>query len=324
VTLSSAALTLGKHVRRLTPQVIEHLHDPNLMSDPALESSVELILDRLCLSTQLSKPVGLATWAIREGRRIGPARALELADAAAHVLAGEAAHLDVDHSRLLAFLETLRVEIHSAIVALNNEESSHPRVQPSAETSQALLAMLGERDAVTCAHSKATVEWARRLCTSMGLPREQSEFIELCAALHDIGQVGTPDEILLKPGPLTAQEWEVVRDHCAAGQRILNQIPSLSRCGLTIRAHHERWDGLGYPDGLAGENIPFEARVLAVVDAFHAMISDRPYRRAIAPRRALDILQAGRGSQWDPVVVDAMTGLFERAGRGRAVTAHTA
>jgi putative nucleotidyltransferase with HDIG domain len=173
--------------------------------------------------------------------------------------------------------------------------------------------MLGERDSQTCCHSKATGEWARRLCAAMGLSDEATAFIELCALLHDIGKISTPDHILNKPGPLTSSEWDVMRDHAAAGQRILNQIPTLARCALIVRAHHERWDGLGYPDGLAGENIPFEARVVAVADAFHAMISDRPYRKAIPPRRALEILKDGRGTQWDPLVVDSMMNLFSGA-----------
>ena len=323
MNLSSVATALGKDPRRLATRIIENLHDTELIGDPELTSSIELIVDRLCLSVQMAKPVGLATWAIREGRRIGSARTLELADAATHAIVGEAARLKVDQNRLLAFLEVLRAEIHSAIAALQEEE---PPASPRGhgETTEALLAMLGERDSGTCSHSRATGEWARRLCAAMGLPKEQSEFIELCAVLHDIGQVATPDEILFKPAPLTAEEWEIVRDHAAAGQRILNRIPSLSRCGVIVRAHHERWDGLGYPDGLAGENIPFAARVVAVVDAFHAMISDRPYRRAIAPRRALEILQSGRGTQWDPIVVDAMTGLFSNTRRERISAQHSA
>jgi putative nucleotidyltransferase with HDIG domain len=323
-TLPAAASELSSDLRRLSKLVVEHLQDPSLFGDPTLESSIELILDRLCLSVQLSKPVGLATWAVREGRRLGAARTSDLADAAAHVIASEAGRFHIDQGRLLAFLEVLKTEVHSALSALS-EDTFESRSAYS-ETATALLTMLGERDSQTCCHSKATGEWARRLCTSMRLPREQSEFIELCAVLHDIGKISTPEEILFKPTSLTAQEWEVMRDHAAAGQRILNQIPSLARCASIVRAHHERWDGLGYPDGLAGENIPFEARVVAVADAFHAMISDRPYRRAIAPRRALEILESGRGSQWDPLVVDAMLGLFSGArkreqGTRRASTA---
>lgn len=307
----------------MTLQVIEHLHDPELIADPALESSVELILDRLCLSTQLAKPVGLATWAIREGRRIGTPRTLELANAAAHVITSEAMALDTDQNRLLAFLDVLRAEISSALSALDDEESLLPK-RSHGEATQALLAMLGERDAVTCAHSKATAEWARRLCAAMNLPADRTAYIELCAVLHDVGHVATPDEILFKPGQLDAHEWDIVREHCAAGQRIVNQIPSLSRCGVIVRSHHERWDGLGYPDGLAGESIPIEARIVSVVDAFHAMISDRPYRRAIAPRRALEILQSGRGTQWDPEIVDSMVNLFSKTSRKQSPAASTA
>jgi HD-GYP domain-containing protein (c-di-GMP phosphodiesterase class II) len=115
-----------------------------------------------------------------------------------------------------------------------------------------------------------------------------------------------------------------MRDHSATGQRVLDQIPTLAKCALIVRAHHERWDGAGYPDGLAGENIPFEARVVAVADAFHAMISERPYRKAIPPRQALEILEAGRGTQWDAAVVDAMLGLFRKSRDYREVRASSA
>jgi len=309
-TLPAAASAISSDLRRLTKLVVEHLNDPNLFGDPTLESSIELILDRLCLSVQLCKPVGLATWAVREGRRLGTARTSELADAACYVIASEAGRFHIDQGRLLAFLEVLKTEIHSALSALS-DDLIEPRSAYS-ETARALLAALGERDSQTCCHSKATGEWARRLCTSMGLPKAQNEFIELSAILHDIGKISTPEKILFKTGSLNAQEWEIMREHSAAGQRILNQIPSLARCATIVRAHHERWDGQGYPDGLAAENIPFEARMVAVADAFHAMISDRPYRKAIAPRRALEILESGRGTQWDPLIVDAMLGLFTR------------
>ncbi len=254
--------------------------------------------------------MGLATWAVRESRRLGATRTVELADAAAHVVASEAGRFHIDHGRLLALLEILKSEIRSATASLDEEHAEAKTAY--SETASALLALLGERDSQTCCHSKATGEWARRLCAAMGLPKDQTDFIELCAILHDIGKISTPDEILFKPASLSEPEWQIMREHSAAGQRILDQIPSLARCACIVRAHHERWDGLGYPDALSAENIPFEARVVAVADAFHAMISDRPYRKAIAPRRALEILESGRGTQWDPLIVDAMLGLFSR------------
>jgi putative nucleotidyltransferase with HDIG domain len=320
-TLPGAASALSSELPRLTTAVVEQLNDPSLLSDPSVESSIELILDRLCLSVQLSKPVGLATWAIREGRRWGVTRTMELAETATHVIVSEASvRFLIDQRRLLAFLDVLKSEIRSALAALGGEpaDAKLPRSEPT----NALLAMLAERDMRTCSHAQATAEWTRRLCESMGLDRETASFIELCSLLHDIGMAGTPESILLKPGELTAEERDVMREHAAAGARILNQVPSLARCSAVVRAHHERWDGTGYPDGLAGDAIPFEARVIAVADAFHAMISDRPYRAAIPPRRALDILQAGRGTQWDPLIVDAILSLFSGSRKPRSNASH--
>ena len=313
---------LGADLSRLTKAVIEQLQDPALVGDPGLERSIEALLDRLCMSVNLSKPVGLSNWAAREGSRIGTARASELASAAVHVVAGEAERFELDHARLLAFMEVLRLEIGSALASYKN---GAPEESPEySESTRALLAMLGERDAATCCHSRATGEWARRLCAAMAIPPESAELIKLCAVLHDIGKISTPEAILFKPGAFTEEEWVIMRDHSAAGQRVLDQIPTLAKCALIVRAHHERWDGAGYPDGLAGENIPFEARVVAVADAFHAMISERPYRKAIPPRQALEILEAGRGTQWDAAVVDAMLGLFRKSRERSEVRASTA
>lgn len=176
----------------------------------------------------------------------------------------------------------------------------------------ALLAVLAERDRRTWEHSCVTAQWAGRLAFEMRVEPERAQFIECCALLHDIGKVVTPRRILLKPGPLDDVEWTIVRDHCAVGARILERLSSLARCAPIVRAHHERFDGNGYPDRLAGLDIPFEARMIAVADAFHAMIGDRPYARAIAPRAALQTLRDGRGTQWDPDVVDAMYALVTR------------
>jgi putative nucleotidyltransferase with HDIG domain len=319
---SQTAISLGAGLSRLTKAVIEQLQDPTLVGDSGLERSIEALLDQLCMSVNLSKPVGLSNWAAREGNRLGTARASELASAAVHVVAGEAARFDLDHGRLLAFMEVLRSEIVSALASHKNSARQEPAEY--SESTRALLAMLGERDSATCCHSRATGEWARRLCVAMAIPPEKAELIKLCAVLHDIGKISTPEAILFKRGTFTEDEWAIMRDHSATGQRVLDQIPTLAKCALIVRAHHERWDGAGYPDGLAGENIPFEARVVAVADAFHAMISERPYRKAIPPRQALEILEAGRGTQWDAAVVDAMLGLFRKSRERHEVRASSA
>jgi putative nucleotidyltransferase with HDIG domain len=307
-TLSALGASLGQEIPLLAKTAVQYLTVPVTADTPEVEKSLEVLLDRLCLSLTLAKPVGLVAWAERETPRFGRAGVVDLTSAATHTLSAAALAYDADQRRVLAFLDVLSHEIERAALGVEAEEV--PR--PGMEITTALLAMLAERDYGTCCHSKATAEWARRLATAMGCDAETTEFVALCALLHDVGKISTPDEVLLKPGPLTAQEWDMMRDHAAAGARILNQISTLQRCSIVVRAHHERFDGAGYPDGLAGASIPFEARVVAVADAFHAMISERPYRRPIPPRQALQILEEGRGSQWDPDVVDAMLGMFAR------------
>jgi len=307
-TLSALGAALAQEIPALARSAVNHVTLASLMGTNNLEQTLEVLLDRLCLSLTLAKPVGLVAWAERESENIGRAGVVDLTSAATHAITlGAKAH-DIDQRRLLAFLDVLAGEIERA--ALSGDAESIGITHPQAESTAALLATLAERDYGTCSHSKASAEWARRLALAMGRSSESAEFIALCTLLHDVGKISTPDAVLMKAGPLDADEWDVMRDHSAAGQRILSQIPSLQQCALIVRAHHERYDGTGYPDGLRGTAIPFEARVAAVADAFHAMISERPYRRPIAPRQALRILEEGRGSQWDPEIVDAMTAMF--------------
>ena len=308
-TLTALGAALGQRIPELARLAVDHVTVPAIAGDPEIEQSLEVLLDRLCLSLTLAKPVGLGSWAERETPKLGRAAVVDLTSAATHTIASAASAYDSDQRRLLAFLDVLSREIERA--ALGNEEGVAD-ASPTTEATSALLAMLAERDYGTCCHSKATAEWARRLATAMSCDSDSTEFIAMCALLHDIGKISTPDHVLLKPSPLTASEWDIMRDHAAAGARILNQIPSLQRCAIIVRAHHERFDGAGYPDGLYGSSIPFEARVVAVADAFHAMISERPYRQPISPRQALRILDEGAGSQWDPQVVEAMVGMFSR------------
>jgi len=125
------------------------------------------------------------------------------------------------------------------------------------------------------------------------------------AALHDVGKVAIPDAILDKPGPLDETEWEFMRTHTLIGERILAEAPSLAEAAKIVRSSHERHDGGGYPDGLAGEEIPLAARIVAVCDSFDAMTSDRPYRTAMSTEGALSELHNCSGTQFDPVVLAA-------------------
>ena len=309
-TLTALGAALGQQIPALTKSAVDHLTLPSLARHSELETTLEVLLDRLCLSLTLAKSVGLVAWAERETGKSGRAGVVDMTAAATQAIALAAGGFDVEQRRLLAFLEVLTREVERA--ALGSDAIDDPFEPAFDDGTTALLAMLSERDYGTCCHSKATAQWARRLATAIGCDAQTGEFVELCALLHDIGKISTPDTVLLKPEPLDSAEWEIMREHAAAGARILSQIPSLARCANVVRAHHERFDGTGYPDALAGTNIPLEARIVAVADAFHAMISDRPYRNAISPRQALEILSEGRGTQWDADVVDAMLGMFGR------------
>jgi putative nucleotidyltransferase with HDIG domain len=227
-------------------------------------------------------------------------------EAVCNKLLAIAANVDgVDLGQVMVFLEIVQGRVLSGPGEVTSEIGEQPSVR-------ALLLMLRGRDDATCVHSYATSVWARRLATALGLGDADVETIATAAVLHDIGKVATPDGILLKPGPLTAEEWAVMQQHATFGAEIVSEIPSLARYAPIVRVHHERPDGHGYPDGLRGDDIPLSARVVAVADAFHAMISKRPYREAMSFSAALETLRAGRGAQWDASVVDAMCVLVGR------------
>jgi HD-GYP domain-containing protein (c-di-GMP phosphodiesterase class II) len=161
--------------------------------------------------------------------------------------------------------------------------------------------------------SRQAGKWCERIAVAMDLSNDDIADTVLVGTLHDVGTIATPPEILNKAGHLSNDEWEIVRGHAARGAQILEQIPSLCELAPAVRAHHERYDGFGYPDGIAGTNIPIAARIVAVADAFQAMVSDRPYRRRMQPDQAVSTLMAGRGSQWDPAVIDRAVVLFKAA-----------
>jgi HD-GYP domain-containing protein (c-di-GMP phosphodiesterase class II) len=146
---------------------------------------------------------------------------------------------------------------------------------------------------------------AEAVAARLGLPREEQRAARHAGELHDVGKVAIPDAILAKPGPLDQQEWTFMREHTVVGERIVAADPALAAIGRLVRSSHERWDGGGYPDGLAGTAIPLVSRIVAVCDAWDAMASHRPYRPARGPQDAEAELLAGAGSQFDPVVVEA-------------------
>ena len=153
-------------------------------------------------------------------------------------------------------------------------------------------------------HGRSVARRAVRLARQLGLEPEDQMRLRLAALVHDIGKLAIPESILAKPGSLDQQEWAQVRCHPATGARML-EADGFDEIAGWIRAHHERPDGLGYPDGLRGEEIPIQARILAVADAYDAMLSDRPYSPAMDPAEAREELRRGAGAQFDAVVVAA-------------------
>jgi diguanylate cyclase (GGDEF)-like protein/putative nucleotidyltransferase with HDIG domain len=178
-------------------------------------------------------------------------------------------------------------------------------------TIEALAAALDAKDRHTEAHSRETAALARAVGRRLGLDAETLRFLEYGALLHDIGKIGVPGYILNKPGPLDDEEAAIMREHPVVGERIVASVPFLVRIRPVVRAEHERWDGGGYPDGLRGEQIPIEARIIHACDAFQAMSSDRPYRRARPRHWILREIRSQAGLQFDPKVAEALLHVIE-------------
>jgi putative nucleotidyltransferase with HDIG domain len=210
----------------------------------------------------------------------------------------------------------LAQRIEKADVARKHGVQLDPsRLVDKDEVVASLLVTLEARDPETAEHAKAVGAWCRRIARAMGMDAEQQEFAALCGTLHDVGRVSTPREIINKPGPLNEDEWADMHAHSRVGAKLLDRIPCLKDVAPIVRSHHERWDGKGYPDRLSGDQIPVMARIVAVADAFHAMASRHNYREALPLSRAVDALAAGRGTQWDPSVIDAVLGIVGREQR---------
>jgi putative two-component system response regulator len=171
------------------------------------------------------------------------------------------------------------------------------------------LAHIAEsRDSHDFEHATRVGALARRIAEAMGLGSQFGGMIRETAALHDVGKIVIPDSILRKPGPLTPEEFAIMRTHTTVGAEMFGTVThseTIAMAATIARSHHERWDGTGYPDGLAGENIPIAARIVAVADVFDALVTNRPYRDAMTHEQAVSEIESGSGTQFDPTVVEA-------------------
>jgi two-component system, cell cycle response regulator len=181
------------------------------------------------------------------------------------------------------------------------------RNRPSADrqSMDVLVSVLNERDSQLAHHLAGVADLAEAVSRRLQVPEPQLRTLRQAAELHDVGKLAIPEEILSKPGPLTEDEWEFVRRHTLIGERILTAAPALGAAGKLVRSTHERWDGTGYPDRLAGSEIPLGARIIAVCDAFDAMTSPRPYAEPLSAEEAIRELFRCAGTQFDPEVVEA-------------------
>jgi len=180
-------------------------------------------------------------------------------------------------------------------------------------TVRALASAVEARDAYTGRHAERVAAYGLALGSAYGMPLSDEPQIEFGFLLHDVGKVAVPDAILFKPGPLTAAERLVMQQHPVTGSEIVREIDFLGAARDVIRSHHERWDGSGYPDGLAGEAIPVSARIFAVADTFDALTTERPYRHTSSIAEARAMLEQSSGSHFDPDVIVAFRTLADDA-----------
>jgi diguanylate cyclase (GGDEF)-like protein/putative nucleotidyltransferase with HDIG domain len=202
--------------------------------------------------------------------------------------------------------------VRQAAVLLEQCESREARDRLYRETLAALSNALEAKDGETSDHTQEVAELAIEVATVLGLPADELRHVELGALLHDIGKIRIPESILLKDGPLSEEQWEVMRSHTEVGEQILSPIDSLREVLPIVRSSHERWDGSGYPDELAGTDIPLGARIVAVCDAYRAMVEERPYRPARTRGEAIEELRAAAAKHFDPDCVNALLEVLRR------------
>ena len=225
---------------------------------------------------------------------------------------------------LVTLMTTLA--LYPVILSLNRNvlRASREILQGNIETAAVLGAAIAKRDSDTGEHNYRVTLYAIALAEKVGLEREQIRHLTLGAFLHDVGKIGIPDAILLKPGRLDENEFATMKQHVGLGLEIIANSRWLAPAGEVIGNHHEKFDGSGYPEGRCGEDIPLNARIFAIVDVFDALMSKRPYKPPMALEQALEILRAGRGQHFDSALVDAFCDIADERYRALCDLSETA
>lgn len=268
------------HAAQLQPVVINHLSLPSLLSDEPIEELIAI---------ECRSESRLHGWLIAFNR---------LDDGNSDVAWAQHGFTTVQAALMQTATSQLAAQLQNARLFRQKEDLFTDVVR-------ALVNAVEARDPYTCGHSERVASFARCLSSLIGQPAAEVERIYLTGLLHDVGKIAIPDGVLQKPGRLDDQERAIIETHTDAGWRILHQLDALKSVLPGVLYHHEHFNGRGYPDGLEGEAIPLEGRILAVCDAFDAMTSDRPYRDGMPVDKAVEILRGGSGSYWDPALVTA-------------------
>jgi HD domain len=214
---------------------------------------------------------------------------------------------DAAHSQLLRYADDLRTTFSAERRRAEElREALHAVELAYTATVRALASAVEAKDAYTGGHLARVTAYGTEACRALGGDLAATPGLEYAFLLHDLGKIGVPDAVLNKAGPLTDEEWALMREHPAIGLRILEGVPHMDVVRAVVYSHHERWDGAGYPEGLKDEQIPLAARVFAAVDAFDAITTDRPYRAAVSLEEALHRLREASGTQFAPDAVDAI------------------
>lgn len=171
---------------------------------------------------------------------------------------------------------------------------------------EGIVAAMDARDTYTATHSERVADFAETICRILRLPESITETIHIASHVHDIGKIGIPDSVLSKSSALTADEWEIMKSHAEIGYRILKKVGEFEEIAIIVRHHHERWNGNGYPLGLAGNAIPYGSRIVALSDSIDAMLSDRKYRSALSLPLCRQELENNSGIMFDPEIVKAV------------------
>jgi diguanylate cyclase (GGDEF)-like protein len=192
----------------------------------------------------------------------------------------------------------------------SDKEEVTPQVSPVVACSDmnmayAIVSAVDAKDRYTSIHSQNVSHYCVGIAKIIGLSGRKIEQIRIAGILHDIGKIGVPDDIVMKPGPLNDKEWQAMSKHPEIGANIISQIPGLSECALAIKHHHERFDGKGYPSGLKGDRIPLDARIIAVAETYDNLTTEKPYRNILRPQEAIEELKRNSSTQFDPVPLTA-------------------